>query len=131
MDFRRDSNYSGGGRYPGLKIREQIQAIEAKLAHCFAHGPPQSSKAIRLYKHLRMRQDQLLRFLYNPNVPFDNNASERALRHWALLRKVFGGFRTLTGISRYDILLSVIESAKRQRLNVLDVLSGQAQLAFG
>ncbi len=119
--IKTEGNYSGG-------YREHIYQIEKELSQCFAHGPPRSSKGLLLFKHLRLRQDQLLRFLYSPSVPYDNNGSERALRHWALLRKVFGGFRTMTGVARYDVLLSVIESAKRQRLNVLDVLSGQAQL---
>lgn len=128
--FLSKRNYSGGERYLTPKIRKHIEQIEEKLEQCFTHGPPKEGKAYKLYKHLRLRQDQLLRFLYNPSVPFDNNASERALRHWALLKKVFGGFRTPDGIRRYDILLSVIESAKRQKLNVLDVLSGQSQLTL-
>ncbi len=104
-------NYSGGGAWSGPKARERIQKIEAELARCFSQSPPKNIRSRNLYQHRRLRQDQLLRFLYCANVPYDNNSSERALRHWALLRKVFGGFRTLNGIGRYDVLLSVIESA--------------------
>jgi len=126
MDFRREQ----GKGYQPKEHFDILRKIEAQLAGCFAHAPPKNDKARRLHKHLRYRQDLLLRFLYDPRVPYDNNGSERALRHWALLRKVFGGFRTLEGINRYDVLLSVIESAKRQKLNLLDVLSGKAQLSF-
>ena len=69
-----------------------------------------------------------LHFLYDPNVPPTNNDSERPLRQTKLLQKVFGGFRTLQGVQRYDVFLSIIQSAKRQNLNVLDVLIGKSHL---
>jgi len=124
MDFRRER----GEPYQPNQHREQIREIESWLADCFAHGPPQGKHSAKLYKGLRNHLDKLLRFLHEPDVPPTNNDSERPLRHWALLKKVFGGFRTLAGIQRYDVILSVIQSAKRQGLNGLDVLSGRSQI---
>ena len=126
MDFRREQ----GQDYHPPKHQSTIAQIETQLSECFAHPPPEHEKSKKLHKHLRVRQDQITRFLHDPQVPPDNNASERALRHFALLRKVFGGFRTLTGIQRYDVLLSISQSAKKQGLNVLDVLSRKVQLNF-
>jgi transposase len=110
--------------------RLKIEAFEKQVAECFGLDPPKSEKGQGIFKKLRLGQDRMLRFLYDPIIPPTNNDSERPLRHWALLKKVFGGFRSLEGIRRYDVLLSVIQSAKRQNLNVLDVLSGKAQLSI-
>lgn len=126
MDFRDEQ----GETYQPKQHREKIAQLEKQLADCFAHGPPEHRKSATLFKKLRCCQDKLLRFLHDPNIPPTNNDSERPLRQWALLKKVFGGFRTLEGINRYDILLSVIQTAKRQGLNVLDILSHRSQLSF-
>lgn len=124
MDFREIQ----GENYQPQQHQETIREFEEQLNQCFAHAPPEEKRAARLHKHLRVRKDKLLRFLYDPMVPTTNNDSERPLRHTKLLQKVFGGFRTLPGIQRYDVFLSIIQSAKRQKLNILDVLSGKLQL---
>lgn len=129
MYFRREQ----GETYNPQECRDTIHYAENKLAACFAHPPPDEDaykKSRTLFKSLKDKQDCLLRFLHDPQVPPTNNDSERPLRHVALLRKVFGGFRTLEGAQRYDVFLSVIQSAKRQGLNVLHVLQGKTQLAF-
>jgi len=124
MDFRREH----GENYQPGECRQAIGKLEDDLSQCFAHGPPEGKHSARLYRGLRCHLDKLIRFLHDPDVPPTNNDSERPLRHWALLKKVFGGFRTLPGVNRYDVLLSIVQSAKRQGLNVLDVLSGQVQI---
>ena len=126
IDFR---NEQGEQYDPELQM-ETIKVFEAQVNDCFGLDPPKSKKGQTLFTTLRFSQNRLLHFLYDPNVPPTNNDSERPLRQTKLLQKVFGGFRTLQGAQRYDIFLSIIQSAKRQGLNVLDVLTEKSQLAF-
>jgi transposase len=117
-----------------LPHADTVRYASRLLAQCFVTPPPPDNPAFQksraLFNSLNHKQDCLLHFLHDPLVPPTNNDSERPLRHIALLRKVFGGFRSLAGANRYDVILSVIQSAKRQGLNVLHVLQGSTSLAF-
>jgi transposase len=125
--FRRE----GGDEYDPLEPEtfRRILDFEARLAQLFANPPPpKEEEALRLYKGLLGRQEHLLYFLRNLHVPFHNNASESALRDRKMHLKVIGSFRTLDGAKCADRIASVIESAIRQGLDILDVLSGKIRL---
>jgi len=62
-------------------------------------------------------------FLHRADVPPTNNASEQALRNSVIYRKVTGGFRTHWGADLYADMISILETARRQRRTILDVLS--------
>jgi transposase len=110
-------------------VFRQCQLFQDQLAELFQKPPPTAEARI-LFRSLVGRQHQLLLFLANPAVPHHNNASEQALRQPVVHRKVLGGFRTEQGAKAQDILLSVIETAKRQSLNVFDVLCKRDALIF-
>jgi hypothetical protein len=62
-------------------------------------------------------------FLEYPHVPPTNNLAEQALRCFVVHRKVTGGFKTLDSAQGHAVLLSVIQTARKKGLNLLDVLS--------
>jgi len=74
--------------------------------------------AIRLQKRLIKHRSSILLFINYPNVPFHNNSSERAIRMAKVKQKISGCFRSQNGAERYVTLLSIIETAKKQELNV-------------
>ena len=96
-------------------------AIKQKFNQHFEKPPPKTEEN-KLFRSLMGRIDQLLTFLDHPEVPYDNNGSERAVRNRVIHRKVTGGFRTIDGARQHDIIASVIETAKRQGKNVFDHL---------
>ncbi len=57
-------------------------------------------------------------------VPFDNNASERALRIVKTKTKVSGGFRSEDGCKNYCDALSIINTAKKRRINPFEAILG-------
>jgi transposase len=63
----------------------------------------------------------LLRFLDDPQLPLDNNATERALRGVVLGRKNHYGSRSERGTEVAALFYSVIESAKLAGVVELDV----------
>lgn len=62
----------------------------------------------------------LTRFLKNPEIPIDNNESERAIKCWVLVRKnsLFAG--SDEGAKAIAIHLSFIATAKRAGINPVD-----------
>ena len=81
-----------------------------------------------LLKRFLTHRDKILTFLDYPDVPPNNNSSEQAIRKSKVKMKVSGGFRSEQGAKTYSILLSIIETCKKQHLNILqaiqDVLRG-------
>jgi transposase len=80
-------------------------------------------------RYLKYR-DHLFTFLTYPEVPADNNASERDLRPMAMYRKVTGGFRSDWGANLCATVKSVVGTAQRQGIDafqaLLIVLSGRS-----
>ena len=79
-------------------------------------------KAANLLARYRTHRDHLFVFLHRADVPFDNNASERALRPSVIHRKVTGGFRSAWGAQAYAALATVIDTAKLHGHNVFATL---------
>lgn len=104
----------------------EAQKFKQRLSELFKKLP-QKSEERRLFTGLLGRQEQILMFLNDPDIPHDNNGSERALRNSVIRRKVTGGFRTFEGAQTYDIIASVIETAKKQGRNILDSLISISQ----
>jgi transposase len=99
----------------------EVQKFKQQLQEIFQKPPPLEEEK-KLFKGLVGRQDQLLRFLENSEVPYDNNGSERGLRNCVIHRKVTGGFRTKEGAYCYDVIASFIETTKKHSKNILDEL---------
>jgi transposase len=123
-------------------VFRQCQSYRQQLAGLFEKPPPlpqpeepekkkkKKSEARKLFNSLHGIRDSLLLFLSDPNVPYENNASERALRPLVVHRKVLGPARSEKGAKRQAVFSTVIETAKRQGENILAVLSGKASLQF-
>ena len=112
------------------RSREQLsplayqRGVEAVKATCLAllNLPTSHPDALRLQKRYRKHHDKLWVFLENPDVPFDNNASERALRPAVIHRKVTGGFRSEDGATAYAVYRTIEDTARKRNQPVLDAL---------
>jgi transposase len=101
----------------------------------FVHQPVTGKEATRLQKRFIKHEDKILYFMTTPDIPPDNNGSERAIRNAKVKQKVSGGYRSHRGAERQAVLLSVIETAKKQGLNVLatiqQLVAGETVVLFG
>jgi transposase len=70
--------------------------------------------AKRLIKRLRRHRDDLLTFLDEPNVPFDNNHAERAIRPAVMIRKNSFGNRSERGADAQAVLMSVYRTLQQR-----------------
>lgn len=79
-------------------------------------------KLDQLLQRFRTHRQQLLLFLHRLDVPYDNNACERALRPSVIHRKVTGGFRSEWGAKAYAAIATLVDTAKVHRANVFQML---------
>lgn len=114
--------------------RQYKQRLERALDAVLALQPA-NRHGQRLRKRYAKVRDHLLTFLDHPDVPPDNNASERELRPTATYRKVTGGFRSDWGADLFAAVRSAIGTAARQGRDayaaILNTLRGQPLLAPG
>ena len=71
----------------------------------------------RLLNRLKKYKENHLMFLYDFNMPFDNNLSERDLMHVKIKQKVSGHFNSMKGIKIYLNIKSIIGTLKKQGRN--------------
>ena len=72
-------------------------------------------------KRLNKHRQSIFTFLTDPNVPPDNNASERAIRNVKVKGKVSGQFRNKEGKGAKYVLLLILQS-KTDRMCMLHSL---------
>lgn len=79
-------------------------------------------KVLTLQKKLLSHSNYILYFLLQPNVPPDNNGSERAIRNVTVKRKISGQYKSMDGAVIFAILRSVIDTAMKSNQNALTAL---------
>lgn len=106
---------------PQVLFARQVADIQARFEHLMLTYPRHEDSQ-NLWRRYRKYHDSLFVFLWRDDVPATNNASEQALRNSVIYRKVSGGFRTDWGASLYADVISILETARRQGLNLFDTL---------
>ena len=86
-------------------------------------GRIKQSPAVNLLLRLREHADDVLRFLTDVRVPFDNNLAERDIRMPKLKQKTSGCFRTITGAESFCTIRSYIATLRKQGRNVFHALT--------
>jgi transposase len=85
-------------------------------------GPVRRCPAANLLARLDRHQVEVLRFLDDLRVPFDNNQAERDLRMVKLQQKISGCWRTLAGAQAFLTVRSYLSTARKHGMNPLAVL---------
>jgi hypothetical protein len=101
----------------------QMQDIEHKLNKLLTfpilkeHSPLTRTFQNQMVKN----RNYLFTFLYNLDVPPDNNASERAVRNVKVKQKISGQFKS--GHDTFCVMRSVIDTLRKRELDVLQNLN--------
>ena len=104
-----------------------IQELEQLLDH-----PPdkQQKELFSFYKRMKRERQTLFVFLFLEQVPFDNNASERAIRNVKVKQKISGQFKKVQAAQNFAKIRSVIDTTIKNGMNVILTLNLIAKFEF-
>jgi transposase len=94
-------------------LRPVRRKVEALLLRGFGTG------ARGMCKELYTHKEHLWTFLRDPDVEPTNNAAERSLRHGVIWRKLSFGTQSERGDRFVETMLTIIETCRQQKRNVL------------
>lgn len=114
-------------QYPGKNIERS--KLEKRLDRLLEEGIEKKYREVAsMLKRLKKYRDHLLVFLYQYDVPPDNNGSERAIRNIKVKQKISGQFRSFRGAQNFVTLRSVVDTLIKQSLDILPHLNLIAKL---
>lgn len=85
-------------------------------------GRPKQTPERNLLLRLDTNRKQVLAFMYDFAIPFDNNLAERDLRMIKLRQKISGGFRTLEGAKAFCRVRGYVSTLRKQGKHILTAL---------
>jgi transposase len=104
-----------------LETENQLDSLLAQII------PAQNAKkTISLQKSMTKYRQYIFPFLYDPLIPYDNNASERSIRNVKVKLKVSGQFKT--GQEHYCILRSIIDTTIKNGQSVFAAIAAIAYM---
>jgi hypothetical protein len=125
IDWVRRACELARGRQPrdqwSAEQKKEIDWLRSKLKR-LESMPVDHERAERLQKRLQKYHEQWLTFIDHPELQPTNNLAERALRPLVVLRKLTFGNRSPEGARRTGVLMSIVETARRQGHQLLRFL---------
>ncbi len=97
----------------GLKVEYRERLDELLDREVVVKGKKQQDIFDKFRAGLSKHRDNIFTFLMRPDVPADNNASERSLRPVKTKLKVSGQFKSTEGAQQYATLQSIVQSARK------------------
>lgn len=137
--FLRDTNkavdLAGGalGHDEAQRVRKEYRALlkKAEIECPPPKRPPgkgkpgklKRSKARNLLERLVNYEDDVLRFMENPKVPFTNNRGENDIRMTKVHQKISGCFRSMTGAKMFCRIRGYLSTCRKQGISATDAMT--------
>ena len=85
-------------------------------------GRKKQTKPKNLLDRFVNYKGDILRFMHNLEVPFDNNLAERDVRMTKVQQKISGTFRSVQGARNFCRIRGYISTMKKNKLSVIDAI---------
>lgn len=108
----------------GLKarhLRKHKRRVDSFYREAVTAQASAGDTTARYRKRFERYKESLFSFIEKDNVPWHNNAAERAIRHLAVQRKISGAFGE-RGASQYLRLLGIAQTCRFQQKSLLGFL---------
>lgn len=112
--------------------RQYLDQLKEANKECPAPEPPDGkpkrgrikrSKARNLLERLRDYENDVLRFMENPEVPFTNNQGENDIRMTKVQQKISGCFRSVDGARIFCRVRGYLSTCRKQGVSASTALS--------
>jgi len=121
-DAHADGRAPAGDR---VALHRQVLRSAALIGQQAAAGRQDGlvKKHHALFTRINRRLGDYLRFVHDPRVPFDNNASEREIRMCKLRIKVSGSMRSHRGAAEFCRIRSYLQTTQKNGIGWLSALT--------
>ena len=109
-----------GDYYQNYRPRSNIESLLDALLREVVNE--RHKELVSFKKRMVKYRAYLLNFLHYPNVPPDNNGSERAIRNVKVKQKISGQFKAMAGAKQFAVLRSITDTAIKNGKNVFNEL---------
>jgi len=97
---------------------EKSSEINQSFSQLLTETIPQKIKELKPFQNRMVKYaSYVFPFLDNPDIPPDNNSSERAIRTFKVKQKVSNFFKSTEGSDSYAVIRSVIDTAIKNNQN--------------
>ncbi len=101
-------------------LKAGVDEDHAKNIELYSKKKVKKSVSLNLLNRLSGYKEQVLAFMYDFDVPFDNNLAERDLRMAKVKQKISGTFRSSTGSNAFTRIRGYISTVRKQGKNALE-----------
>ena len=121
LDLRKLAEERGYPYHQGNSV--EAYKLEHRLNRLLARSidKEQFPETLKLQNSMIKHRNYILTFLYNLEVPPDNNGSERAIRNVKVKQKISGQYKS--GQDVFCILRSVIDTLRKRELDIFTYLT--------
>jgi len=85
-------------------------------------GRPKKTKSRNLLERMDKYRDEILAFIWDPEIPFSNNQAEQDIRMVKVKQKISGGFRTLLNAEIFARIRSYISTEQKHGVKAWEAL---------
>jgi len=100
---------------PSKSYQTSITKLNQQVDELLSGNKKEKGKLGAFKSRMRTKRESLFRYLDDPSIPSDNNASERAIRNMKVKVKVSGMFKTDLGADQFAVIRSVIDTFIKRR----------------
>lgn len=112
------------GEVTEIEFQRQVDTGWRPVTRLILERAAARDETSRIFKNLLDREVALWTFVHNEKVEPTNNRAERAVRPAVIKRKISFGTQSASGSRFIERILTVCETLRRQKRNVIDFLIG-------